>query len=78
MNKEIKFIGILLLSILFSSSCYSDWINAYNSATEEYHSDLDHCRSSWNGSDLCFRNAELSYSHALWVAGNEYINCNEY
>jgi len=77
MYKKIKFAGLLALAILFSSSCYSDWLNAYNDATAEYQSDLDHCNSSWNGSDLCYREAELSYGAALWAAGNEYINCDE-
>lgn len=75
MEKKTKIFGVLLLGILLSSSCYSDWISAYNQATAEYNSDMDHCGGSWNGSDLCYAEAELSYGAALWAAGNAFINC---
>ena len=79
--KNIKtYITILLLfslPVVLSSSCYSEWVDAYNEATEAYLTGLNECADIilGVGSDLCEREVELIYNNALEDAGNTFINC---
>lgn len=60
---------------LNAASCYQQWNDAFESATAEYDRDVARCSTAVSRS-LCMRNADASYGHALWSAGNDYINCS--
>ena len=78
MKTKVKIIFTVFIAITLSASCYSSWIYAYNSATDNYDDDLAHCNNTagiW-AINMCTNEAEAAYDKALWDAGNEYIACD--
>ena len=78
MKTKMKIIFTVFIAVTLSASCYSSWMFAYNSATDNYNKDKIHCQTSagiW-AINMCLNEAEAAYDNALWDAGNEYIACD--
>ncbi|PHN03663.1 hypothetical protein [Flavilitoribacter nigricans] len=76
--KAQKFILTFLLlcaSVLaLYASCYSEWNDAYNSASEELACDIIKCEgASWPS--RCNYEANMDYNLKVETAGQEYYNC---
>lgn len=66
------FLSLLLTS--FTTDCYLNWLNAYESATEKYNENMIHCENAtW--SSLCRKEAEKIYSNTLESAGDTFYDC---
>lgn len=64
----------ILLVFSVQASCYSEWNDAYMSASAELAIDVTRCQSS-SWVSRCTYEANLYYGSAVESAGNEYYNC---
>lgn len=74
-NLNKKYLGIttllLAFSISVSASCYSDWLDAYDSAVSEYRTDLNRCGKAW----MCLFEAKFSFQKNINDASDAYHSC---
>jgi len=78
MKKSILILAIIILPTLaFSASCYTDWLDTYNEAESQYAEDNSYCfgRSVDWYVYTCFTWASLDYGDRLNQGEDQYQKC---
>lgn len=79
MNRKKILIPIIVITALcyysFTVSCYSEWLNSYESATATYTANQNECDGVLFGNDLCHHENEIAYDDAINDAGENFHCC---
>lgn len=60
---------------IYAATCYDTWTVAYETANQQYQSDLNRCDGAFFRPQYCYDEAEASYTQNLNTAGDDYYCC---